>query len=112
MERKYSLEEILDHIDPAYLNYAEWTEVGQALKLEGYPCEVWDRWSRRDSGRFHEGECEKKWRSFRREEGVTGGTIYHLAVQQGWSPIAEGDFDELDLDGSISYELPDSPIVG
>ena len=112
MERKYSLEEILDHIDPAYLNYAEWTEVGQALKLEGYPCEVWDRWSRRDSGRFHEGECEKKWRSFRREEGVTGGTIYHLAVQQGWSPIAGGDFDELDLDGSISYELPDSPIVG
>ncbi len=113
MEYKYGLEEILDHIDPAYLNYSEWTEVGQALKLEGYPCEVWERWSRRDSGRFHEGECEKKWRSFRRDEGVTGGTIYHLAVLQGWSPQTDSHaFDELDLNGSLSYEMPAGTIVG
>lgn len=111
VEHKYSLEEILDNIDPAYLNYSEWTEVGQALKLEGYPCSAWENWSRRDSGRFHEGECEKKWRSFRRDEGVTGGTIYHLAVQQGWSPERDDDYDEIDLNGSISYEAQ-SRIVG
>ena len=112
MEHKYSLEEILDHIDPAYLSYSEWTEVGQALKLEGYPCSTWENWSRRDSGRFHEGECAKKWRSFRRDDGVTGGTIYHFAVRQGWSPVKDDDFDELDLNGSISYEAPDNRIVG
>ena len=102
---------MLEHIDPAFLNYSEWTEVGQALKLEGYPCSTWENWSRRDSGRFHEGECAKKWRSFRREEGVTGGTIYHFAVQQGWTPTREiGRI--LGMDDSISYELPDAPIVG
>lgn len=109
---KFNLEELLTHIDPGLLNYSEWTEVGQALKLEGYSCDVWDAWSRRDYGRYHEGECAKKWRSFRRDEGVTGGTIYHFAVRQGWSPVKNEDYDELDLNGSISYEAPDNRIVG
>jgi len=108
---KFNLEELLTHIDPGLLNYSEWTEVGQALKLEGYSCGVWDAWSRRDYGRYHEGECEKKWRSFRRDEGVTGGTIYHFAVQQGWTPAAPEDYDELDLNSSISYEAPER-IIG
>lgn len=111
MER-LNLTEILDHIDPALLSYSEWTQVGQALKLEGYPCSDWEAWSRRDTGRFHEGECEKKWRSFRRDEGVTGGTIFHLAVRQGWSPKREGGGRILSMDDSISYELPETPIVG
>lgn len=111
MER-LNLTEILDHIDPAYLSYSEWTQVGQALKLEGYPCSDWEAWSRRDTGRFHEGECAKKWRSFRRDEGVTGGTIFHLAVRQGWSPKREGGGRVLSMDDSISYELPETPIVG
>lgn len=102
---KTGLDELLNHIDPALLSYSEWTEVGQALKLEGYSCSLWDEWSRRDSGRYHEGECEKKWRSFRRDEGVTGGTIYHFAVLQGWSPQTDSQaYEELDLNGSISYE--------
>lgn len=100
---KFDLEELLTHIDPAQLDYSEWTEVGQALKLEGYPCYVWDNWSARDPFRYHSGECAKKWRSFKREEGVTGGTIYHLAVQQGWRPRTV-ESHELSLDDSISYE--------
>ena len=111
MER-LNLTEILDHIDPAFLSYSEWTQVGQALKLEGYPCSIWDEWSRRDSARYHVGECEKKWRSFKRDEGVTGGTIFHLAVRQGWSPKREGGGRVLSMDDSISYELPETPIVG
>ena len=83
-----------------------------ALKLEGYSCDLWDSWSRRDYGRYHEGECAKKWRSFRRDEGVTGGTIYHFAVQQGWTPVRDDDYDEIDLNGSISYEAPSDRIVG
>lgn len=83
-----------------------------ALKLEGYSCDLWDSWSRRDYGRYHEGECAKKWRSFRRDEGVTGGTIYHFAIQQGWTPVSDDDYDEIDLNGSISYEAPSDRIVG
>ena len=80
-----------------------------ALKLEGYPCSVWDDWSRRDFGRYHEGECMKKWRTFKRDEGVTGGTIYNMAIQQGWMPPSNGN-RILSLDDSIEYE--GGPIVG
>lgn len=80
-----------------------------ALKLEGYPCSVWDDWSRRDFGRYHEGECQKKWRTFKRDEGVTGGTIYNMAIQQGWIPPSNGN-RILSLDDSIEYE--GGPIVG
>lgn len=71
MENRTDLKELLNHIDPSRLDYQTWAEVGMALKYEGYPCSVWDDWSRRDFGRFHEGECAKKWRSFKRDEGVT-----------------------------------------
>lgn len=102
MERT-SLEELLNNIDPGLLDYEQWTEVGMALKFEGYPCSVWDEWSRRDFGRYHAGECQKKWRSFRRDEGVTGGTIYHMAVEHGWAPSHEAG-RILSLDDAIEYE--------
>ena len=57
--------EALKHIHVANLSYQEWVNVGMALKAEGYPCSVWDEWSRNDS-RYKRGECERKWgkRSF------------------------------------------------
>lgn len=103
MENKTDLRELLDHIDPSILDYQTWAEVGMALKYEGFPCSVWEDWSRRDFGRFREGECYKKWRTFKRDEGVTGGTIYHLAVEHGWAPKHEAG-RILSLDDSIEYE--------
>jgi len=103
MDNKTDLIELLNHVNPSLLDYQEWADVGMALKLEGYPCRVWDDWSRRDFGRYHEGECSKKWRTFKRDEGVTGGTIYHLAVQQGWAPEHEAG-RILSMDDSIEYE--------
>ena len=103
MDTRTDLIELLKHIDPSRLDYQEWADVGMALKLEGYSCSVWDDWSRRDFGRYHEGECAKKWRTFKRDEGVTGGTIYHLAVQHGWAPSHEPG-RVLSLDDSIEYE--------
>ena len=65
----------LKAIDVSQLTRAEWITVGMALKEEGYPCSVWDDWSRNDS-RYHPGECERKWRSFRGSGNpVKGGTI-------------------------------------
>ena len=35
-------------IDVAELSYQEWVNVGMALKHEGFPCSIWDDWSRND----------------------------------------------------------------
>jgi RecA-family ATPase len=79
--------EILEHIDPAKLDYQEWVNVGMALKDEGYSPADWDRWSSRDRLRYHSGDCEKKWQSFNGSAApVTAGTIIQYAKNQGWQP--------------------------
>ena len=89
---KLNLEEILEYIDPGSLSYQEWVNVGMGLKTEGYPVRVWDDWSRQDGGRYHDGECAKKWESFRGgwDAEVTGGTIVQMAKDRGWTP-AKGE---------------------
>ena len=112
MEREgYDLREVLQHIDPAALNYQDWVNVGMALKLEGYPSSLWDEWSRRDPGRYHTGECFRKWQSFHGTgTPVTGGTIVQLARDQGWEPEYEEGY-ALDWDDVISGDRDDMVIV-
>lgn len=87
MEQRTSLTEIIEYINPGDLNYQEWINVGMALKQEGYSMDCWDAWSRRDAGRYHAGECEKKWKSFSGSSSpVTGGTIVKMALEHGWVP--------------------------
>ena len=65
----------LQHIDVAAVSYQEWVNVGMALKAEGFDCTVWDDWSRNDS-RYHPGECQRKWATFRGSATpITGGSI-------------------------------------
>lgn len=82
------LDEIIEYIDPASCDYQEWTNVGMALKHEGYDVSVWDRWSQRDTRRYRPGECTKKWETFKggSHSPVTGGTIVAMARDNGWSP--------------------------
>ena len=105
MENKTDLRVLLAYIDPSACTYQEWTDVGMALKHEGYSAADWDDWSRRDSGRYHYGECEKKWNSFNGSASpVTGGTIYHMAVEGGYRPETgyELDWDStIDSDGVV-----------
>ncbi|MCW6666966.1 AAA family ATPase [Aerococcaceae bacterium NML190938] len=102
-----NLLELLEHINPALLDYQEWLNVGFALKHEGYTANDWDNWSKNDS-RYHPGECFKKWETFvGTGTPVTGGTIYQLAVDQGWSPPHKNYDDgrgELDWDSTIKYD--------
>lgn len=88
MTEGYDLEDALNYIDPAGLDYSEWAAVGMALHHEGYPMGVWRDWSRRDARRFVEADFERKWRGFGHESGtpVTGGTIVKLARDRGWNP--------------------------
>ena len=109
-ERKVlmNLTECLKYIDPASLDYQTWVNVGMALKQEGFPCDVWDDWSRPDS-RYHSGECAKKWESFGGNPNpVTGATIVQLAKERGM-PAAESR--ALDWDDEISYEAPEEHVV-
>ena len=102
MEQRTDLLEILDHIHPADLDYQEWVNVGMALKHEGYSVGDWEDWSRRDIGRFHAGECARKWNSFNGSYSpVTGGTIVQMAMEHGWEP-EHGH--ELDWDDAISRD--------
>jgi RecA-family ATPase len=101
MNNEKDLLKILDYIDPALLDYQDWVNVGMALKDEGYTAADWDVWSKRDSKRYHAGECFKKWDSFQGASNpVTGGTIVTLAKEQGWTPTVE------------SYELEWDAIIG
>lgn len=83
MERsQYDLLEVLDHIEPAELDYQQWLNIGMALDLEGYSVDVWDNWSRRDPGRYHPGECQKKWKGFK-GNGSPRDRWYDRSVCQG-----------------------------
>lgn len=100
MEQRTDLAEIIAYINPADCDYQEWVNVGMALKHEGYSAAVWDEWSRRDVGRYHAGECERKWRTFRGNVSpVTAGTIVQMALEHGWKPQFEGH--ELDWNDAI-----------
>ncbi|MCI1904606.1 MAG: AAA family ATPase [Enterococcaceae bacterium] len=97
---KFDLLELLDYIDLGGLNYQEWINVGMALKEEGYSAEDWEQWSAGDSGRFHAGECQKKWDSFQGNlSPVTGATITQMAKENGW--VTDSSIDD---EGVIGWE--------
>lgn len=104
MEHKMDLIALLNYVDPAYLSYQEWVNVGMALKYEGYTASDWDEWSKRDMARYRPGECFKKWTTF---EGsgtpVTGATITQMAKANGWMPRSTDREDrELGWDDEIA----------
>lgn len=93
-------------IDVSNLSRADWIAVGMALKEEGYPCSIWDDWSRNDV-RYHPGECEKKWNSFRGNGNpVKGGTIVQMAKERGWTPFC-GEDACMNWDDTIEYDGQD-----
>lgn len=109
MEQRTSLLEIIGYINPAELDYQSWVNVGMALKHEGYSVNDWDTWSRQDYGRYHAGECEKKWNTFRGTSSpVTGGTIVQMAMERGWEPQRGHELDWDDLIRSDSTRVVDS----
>lgn len=107
MERNHL--ELLSYIDPCLLTYQEWINIGMALKQEGYSVTDWDSWSRQDSSRYHQGECQKKWSGFSGSHSpVTGGTIFQMACEHGWTP--EHTSRELDWNDEIGkdYQIIDT----
>lgn len=114
MERsQYDLLEVLDHIEPAELDYQQWLNIGMALDLEGYSVDVWDNWSRRDPGRYHPGECQKKWKNktvrhaiITGETGAYGGWQKNSKMQlkQRWLELFGGYENETE---GCDFRKPD-----
>ena len=98
-----NLIKLLDYINPISCDYQEWINVGMALKQEGYTADAWDSWSMRDSKRYHAGECESKWSTFKGAQNpITGATIVQMAKEGGWKPIEYSH--ELDWDAEIGAD--------
>lgn len=94
--------ELLEHINPGLLDYQEWVSVGMALHEAGHTAADWDNWSKRDAGRYHQGECWRKWGSFQGSPNpVTAGTLVALAKDQGWTPERKDPGMELAWDAII-----------
>ena len=86
MEHENDIKEALDFVSPSALTYEEWLMVVMGLKEAGLPVAVWEQWSARDGGRYHKGECIKKWESFHgSSKPVTQSSIFQLAYEHGWS---------------------------
>jgi RecA-family ATPase len=83
-----TLSRIYAALPPSVLNYEEWLQIGMAAKAEGGSCSDWDAWSRHDMERYHEGECDRKWRGFGRSGGkeVRIGTAVEIARSHGFDP--------------------------
>lgn len=115
---RFDLIPLLDYINPD-ADYLTWTQVGMALKHEGYPVTVWEDWSRKGQ-KYHEGECAKKWDSFNELAGevVTGATITQMAKANGWKrrsnkPIdpftyqwSDADLVPMDFDEEDDFRIP------
>lgn len=108
---KNELLEALEAVDPSLLDYSGWCQVGMALKHEGLTAHDWESWSARDVGRYHPGECYKKWDSFQEATGsiVTAGTIFKMAHDQGWQPERD-EGHELAWDDEVA-EKDDHKII-
>lgn len=101
---KIDLRPLLEYIPPAACSYKEWIDVGMALCHEGYSVDVWDEWSRKDPERYHDGECHKKWQSFKGNPNpVTGATLTQMAKDYGWQPHTKEDGNKvMDWDDTVT----------
>ena len=80
------VESALAYISPD-CGYDDWIKIGMAIHAElGAGAQgVWDYWSRKGSKYCGEAAIASHWRSFD-GGGVTGGTLFKLAMDAGWRP--------------------------
>jgi hypothetical protein len=64
-------------------DYDDWLEVGMALRsVHDSLLAEWDNWSQQ-SPKYKPGDCDKRWKSFKRQ-GVGIGSLARMAKQDGW----------------------------
>ena len=95
-----AIEAALAWLPNAELDYDSWMRVGMALKgaLGGAGADAFADWSAQ-AAKDVRATTAKAWASFKPDR-IGAGTIYHLAMGQGWQPDPE-----LRLDGSVDPEV-------
>lgn len=84
-------QELLAHIQPRD-DYESWLSIGMALhSVDPGFLSAWVEWSKGCSN-FDEEECLRKWTSFK-GRGVTIGTLYYFAEQDGYILTTDEPFD-------------------
>ena len=80
VQRITEAKEVLGRLNGEYCNdYTKWLTVGMALKEFGVSgLTLWRNWSK-ESDKYEEGICEKKWASFDETPQVTLGTLKYWA---------------------------------
>jgi len=67
-------------------DYDIWITIGQTLhSLDESLLGDWDEWSKQ-SEKYKDGECHKRWLSFSKGGGRGIGSLFHIAKEHGWSP--------------------------
>jgi len=95
-------------------DYDIWITIGQSLHaLDNSLMEEWDEWSKQ-SNKYKEGECQKRWLGFDKGGARTLGSLIHIAKEHGWKPsqdwrqeeITEEELDRQTNELRSSYETP------
>jgi hypothetical protein len=109
----------LQFINPD-IDYDQWIDIGQALHTAFGAAgkDLWHSWSAH--GSLYEGDrnIDTHWKSFGKKEGVTLGTLFHIAKQAGWEPPTKAserksaveDFQNLLNPVPATPSSPDEPL--
>jgi phage/plasmid-associated DNA primase len=79
-------QQALAHISPERANdYTSWIQTGMSCKAAGLLCSAWETWSKQ-SPKYTEGECERKWETFTEDGGLGAGSLVTWADEDspGW----------------------------
>ena len=67
-------------------DYDIWITIGQSLhSVDDTLLDQWDEWSKQSS-KYQNGECRRRWDSFSQAGGRGIGSLFHLAKDYGWQP--------------------------
>jgi len=70
-------------------DYDVWITIGQSLhSLDESLLSEWDDWSKQ-SDKYKDGECHRRWKSFSKGGGRGVGSLIHIAQEHGWKPSQE-----------------------
>lgn len=76
--------EALEHLKGLADDYEQWIDIGMCLtQLGAEGLALWDEWSQVGE-KYQEGDCERKWRTFRPDGGLTLGTLFFRAKERGY----------------------------
>jgi phage/plasmid-associated DNA primase len=97
-------------------DYDIWITVGQSLhSLDESLLDAWDEWSKQ-SEKYKEGECQKRWISFSKGGGRKLGTLLHVAKENGWERSQDDkalpvDDDLVEYSALLAETLENAPMT-